>query len=156
MTYNKTINSSIWDEFIGGPKVDERFIRKQMEIAAQLDNFLKKFNWTQRELAEKAGLRPSQISQIMSGKANPELRSITKLEEALEMDIIVCPDFHEEDLEEEGWQRPGDNELYSPSGEIEADSNDSDSEFPLDVEWHKTEKNTLDEYQNVYPIKPTG
>jgi transcriptional regulator with XRE-family HTH domain len=65
--------------------------RKQMDIAAQIDTYLKEKGWTQRQLAEKSGLRPSQLSKILSGNANPTLRTITNIEEALSCDDYCVP-----------------------------------------------------------------
>lgn len=72
---------------------ESRFIRKQMDIAAQIDTFLRQTNWTQKNLAAESGLRPSQISQLLSGDANPTIKTIVAIEEALGKDVIVCPEF---------------------------------------------------------------
>ncbi len=107
MAYNKEKNDRILEEFLSLESVDEKFIDKQMTIAAQIDNYLKEYGWTQKELAEKAGFKSqSQLTEIMSGHGNPTLRTITNLEEALGKDIIVSPDFYEEELEEKGWIHP--------------------------------------------------
>lgn len=107
MDYNKEKSERILQEFLSLESVDEKYIQKQMDIAAQIDNYLTENGWTQKELAEKAGFKSqSQLTEIMSGQGNPTLRTITKLEEALGKDIIVSPDFYEEELEERGWIHP--------------------------------------------------
>lgn len=106
MDYNKEKNDRILEEFLSLKSEDEKFIQKQMDIAAQIDDYLKEKGWTQQELADRAKLRPSQISQLLAGEANPTLRTITKIEEALGKDVIVSPDFYEEDMEAKGWGRP--------------------------------------------------
>ena len=73
-----------------------------MYIAAQVQNCLERKGWTQKKLAEEAGLRPSQISEIISGEANPTLKTISALEDALCENVIVAPDFFMEELEEQG------------------------------------------------------
>jgi transcriptional regulator with XRE-family HTH domain len=108
MDYNKERNDKIWEEFSAGSGTDANFIQKQMDIAAQIDTYLKEKGWTQRQLAEKSGLRPSQLSTILSGNANPTLRTISNIEEALGCDVIVCPEFYEESLVSNGWSRPND------------------------------------------------
>jgi transcriptional regulator with XRE-family HTH domain len=107
MDYNEQKNKQLWEEFseVGGS--GSRFIRKQMDIAAQIDTFLRQTNWTQKKLAAEAGLRPSQISQILTGDANPTIKTIVAIEEALGKEVIVCPEFFEEDMLNEGWIRPG-------------------------------------------------
>ena len=48
---------------------------------------------TQKELAEKLGVKESFISRILAGHENLTLKTITKLESALESDIIQVPMF---------------------------------------------------------------
>ena len=44
-------------------------------------------NLTQQELSERSGVSQQLISQIENGKAQPSLRTITKLAEVLKLDI---------------------------------------------------------------------
>jgi len=44
-------------------------------------------NLTQQELSELSGVSQQLISQIENGKAQPSLRTITKLAEVLKLDI---------------------------------------------------------------------
>jgi len=106
MAYDKQKNEQILDEFLSLESVDEKHIQKQMDIAAQIDNYLAEKGWSRKKLAEESGLYKSQITEILSGTANPTLRTITKLEEALGEDIIVSPDFFKQDMEEDGWINP--------------------------------------------------
>lgn len=89
-------------EFEAIESPNARFIDNQMYIAAQVQNCLERKGWTQKKLAEEAGLRPSQISEIISGEANPTLKTISALEDALCENVIVAPDFFMEELEEQG------------------------------------------------------
>lgn len=107
MDYNEEVNKKLWETFSGIVPKESRFVRKQMDIAAQIDSFLRQSNWTQKKLAENARLRPGQISQILSGDANPTLKTIVAIEEALDKEIIVCPEFFEEEMLNDGWTRPG-------------------------------------------------
>mgnify|MGYP005845600689 CR=1 FL=1 len=106
MAYNKEKNDLILKKFLSLESEEEMYIQKQMDIAAQIDTYLKETGWTQNKLAGEAGLRPSQLSKIMAGEANPTLKTITNIEKALGKDIIVCPEFYEEELEEKGWIHP--------------------------------------------------
>lgn len=151
MDYNKRVNDRIVDDFFALESEDSKFISKQMEIAAQIDNYLKETGWSQRELAERAGLRPSQISQILNGSSNPGLRTITRIEEALERDIVVCPDFHEEALEDIGWLRPGD--IYVPNTELVVESDDELPETPISSDWQETKQEVPG---RILLFKPTG
>lgn len=89
-------------EFEAIESPNARFIDNQMYIAAQVQNCLQRKGWSQKKLADEAGLRPSQISEIVSGEANPTLKTISALEEALCENVIVAPDFFMEELEEQG------------------------------------------------------
>lgn len=106
MAYNKQENDRIFQNFLETSHTNERLIAKQMDLAAQIDNYLKKSGWTRKKLAEQSGLQPSQITEILSGDANPTLHTIVKLEEAFNKSIIVCPDLHKEDLRNDGWLHP--------------------------------------------------
>lgn len=99
---DKKRTKQIRAEFEAIESPNARFIDNQMYIAAQVQNCLERKGWTQKKLAEEAGLRPSQISEIISGEANPTLKTISALEDALCENVIVAPDFFMEELEEQG------------------------------------------------------
>ncbi|MAO66079.1 MAG: hypothetical protein CL666_13875 [Balneola sp.] len=99
---DKKRTEQIRAEFEAIESPNARFIDNQMYIAAQVQNCLERKGWTQKKLAEEAGLRPSQISEIISGEANPTLKTISALEDALCENVIVAPDFFMEELEEQG------------------------------------------------------
>ena len=157
MAYDKEQNDKIWSEFINGKGEDEKFIQKQMDIAAQIDNYLKENGWTREELAARAELHQSQVTEILAAQANPTLRTITKIEEALGKDVIVSPDFYEEDLEERGWQRPG-TDISVSAGEYKTVITGIDTEFLLIDNWEGEVKVKRQQYEsaNVYPLRPTG
>ncbi len=70
------------------PPVTRRYVNRQVGLAATVAEVLKSKGMTQRELAEKIGKKESYISRILSGDANPTLKTISELEEALGEDII--------------------------------------------------------------------
>ncbi|MEX2573125.1 MAG: helix-turn-helix transcriptional regulator [Balneolaceae bacterium] len=156
MAYDKRQNETIWNEFLSTEPVDEKFINKQMQIAAQIDNYLKEKGWTQKQLAEKSALHPSQLSQILAAEANPTLRTLTNIEEALGKDIIVSPDFYEEDLEEKGWGRPVNKLSVSPDAFgtvlVEAESTTTVTQWAGNFQV----KSKHFERAKVYQLKPTG
>ena len=75
------------------PGAQRRFVEKQGEIATHIWRIMssKKPAWTQRDLARKAKMKESYVSYLLSGVANPTLKTICALEEALGGDIIVAP-----------------------------------------------------------------
>jgi len=80
-----------------------RLIDKQMKIASQISRYLRQQGLTQKELAQKADIGESQLSEILRGEGNPTLKTLIKIEEALGRDVIVAPSFHKEDLGREGF-----------------------------------------------------
>jgi len=78
------------------PSVRRRFVRKQGDIAMQINNLLKEKGWTQRRLADEMGKKESHISRILSGGGNPTIKTIVEFEEALDAEILVAPMFFED------------------------------------------------------------
>jgi transcriptional regulator with XRE-family HTH domain len=70
------------------PDVTKKYVNRQVGFAATVSEKLKDTGMTQRELAEKLGKKESYISRILSGNANPTLKTITELEVALGEDVI--------------------------------------------------------------------
>ncbi|MEX2410801.1 MAG: helix-turn-helix transcriptional regulator [Candidatus Paceibacterota bacterium] len=159
MAYNKEKSDKILQEFLSLESVDEKFIDKQMTIAAQIDNYLKENGWTQKELAEKAGFKSqSQLTEIMSGHGNPTLKTITKLEEALGKDIIVSPDFYEEELEEKGWIHP-ERTVHISAGVFRSESYDLNDFITINPNYEgcfRVKRNQYSTAEEMHLHKPTG
>lgn len=75
----------------GGPKDIERFVDKNLDISQQVYALLKEKGWTQKDLAEALEKTDAEISKWLSGSHNLTLRSIAKMEAALDADIILTP-----------------------------------------------------------------
>ncbi|MFN0190209.1 MAG: multiprotein-bridging factor 1 family protein [Bacteroidia bacterium] len=69
----------------------KQFVRKYADMVVRINQLLREKGWTQANLAEKMGKKPSEISRWLSGDHNLTLRSISKLEVELEGDIISIP-----------------------------------------------------------------
>jgi len=90
-------NYTLFDQLLSKVPSDiKRFVRKQGEIAVQIGTILKAKGITQKQLAKKIGMKESQLSKILAGNANCTLTTITKIENALNEDIITIPIFREE------------------------------------------------------------
>jgi len=88
---------TLFDQLLSRVPSDvKRFVRKQGEIAVQIGAILKAKGITQKQLAKKIGMKESQLSKILAGNANCTLKTITKIEHALEEDIITIPIFRED------------------------------------------------------------
>lgn len=68
-----------------------RFIRKYAEIVTRVHQLLQDRNESPSSLAGRMGKSPSEISKWLSGEHNLTLRSLMKLEEELQADIINIP-----------------------------------------------------------------
>ncbi len=73
------------------PSETKQFVRKYADMVVRINQLLREKGWTQANLADKMGKKPSEISRWLSGNHNLTLRSITKLEVELEGDIISIP-----------------------------------------------------------------
>lgn len=73
------------------PLETEIFIDKYSDIVLRINQILKEKNISQKELAEKMGKSPSEVSKWLSGNHNLTLRSIAKLEAELGESIIEVP-----------------------------------------------------------------
>ncbi len=73
------------------PKEIRRFVRIQGDIAFHLGHLIKIAGYTQKEFADKVKMKPSQLSKILSGGGNLTLKTIARMEAALDADILILP-----------------------------------------------------------------
>lgn len=159
MAYSKEKNDKIYQDFMTIEPTEEKYIQKQMDIAAQIDNYLKENGWTQKELAEKAGFKSqSQLTEIMSGHGNPTLKTITKIEEALGKDVIVSPDFYEEELEERGWVHP-EKTVHITAGAFRSEFYEMNDFTTINTKYEgclHVKRNQYSTVKEMHLHKPTG
>jgi transcriptional regulator with XRE-family HTH domain len=74
-----------------GPADVERFVDKNLDISQQVYALLADLGWSQKDFARKLGKTEAEISKWLSGSHNLTLRSIAKMEAALDKDIILTP-----------------------------------------------------------------
>ena len=74
---------------------ERRLFRKRMDIAVQIAEKIKNSRKTQKEFAKMIKMKESQLSRILCGHTNITLKTITKIESALDTDIIIAPMFNE-------------------------------------------------------------
>lgn len=70
------------------PAFIKNYNRISMDIAAALDDLLKDKGWKQKELAKILGKNESEISKWLNGKHNFTIKSIAKLEEVFNTQIV--------------------------------------------------------------------
>jgi len=95
-TTNKTQNiddlivgTSNWKERAEQRKINKPWLKKSQAIAFMVLDALKSKKMTQVQLAEKLGVSPQQINKIVKGNENLTLETISKLENALGIQLFV-------------------------------------------------------------------
>lgn len=92
---------------------NEAWLIRSSDIALRVLSTLDALNISQKELAERIGVSPQQVSKIVKGSENLTLETISKLEAALGVPLIeVCPAAGESESEPE----PGDEARRARSG----------------------------------------
>lgn len=71
---------------------DQDWLRRSQRIALDVLFRLDELGWTRTDLADKMGVSRQQVSKITSGKENLTLKTIARLENVLDMQILVVPD----------------------------------------------------------------
>jgi transcriptional regulator with XRE-family HTH domain len=73
------------------PEETKIFVDKYADIVVRVSQILKEKGLTQKDLAEKMGKKPSEISKWLNGEHNFTLLSIAKLEAELGETILYVP-----------------------------------------------------------------
>lgn len=76
-----------WLNEYGDPAI-ERFVEKNLAIVDKIVSVLKERNIKKKEFAKMLDKKPSEISKWLTGQHNLTLKSITKMEEALGVNLI--------------------------------------------------------------------
>lgn len=72
-------------------KVDERYIRISMDLAAQISAHLKDKGWNQAKFAKKLKKEESEISKWLSGTHNFTVKTLALIESVLDKDLFIIP-----------------------------------------------------------------
>lgn len=78
---------------------EKRLIEKQIDIAVQVDESIKRLDITKQEFASRMGWKPSYLSRVLAGDSNLTLKTIARLEIVLGEEIITTPKGTEYGLE---------------------------------------------------------
>lgn len=68
-----------------------RFVSKSMDIGGEIISALKRKGMSQRELADRLGCKETLVSRWLGGMQNFTLRTLTNIEEVLEIDLVLTP-----------------------------------------------------------------
>ena len=73
------------------PHAEDRWIELSVFIAQEVNKARDRKGWTQRELANRAGIQAPHLSRMLSGHHNFTIQTIAKIEAALETPLLeVC------------------------------------------------------------------
>jgi len=81
------------------PSVEARIHKHQTDIVALASCRMEELGLTQAALAVKMGKSKPRLSQIMSASSNMTLRSISELEDALDIELITTQEPYWEDVD---------------------------------------------------------
>lgn len=70
---------------------NSRWLRRSQKIAMEMLDRMDFLGVNQKELAQRMGCTPQYVSKILKGKENLSLETISKIEEALEMEFQSVP-----------------------------------------------------------------
>src|SRR5690554_3953790 len=87
MKFPKNNSIDEWLDKHGDPEI-ESFIDKNLEITEKVRLAMENKGWKSQDLAQAMDKNPSELSKWLSGMHNLTLKSIIKLEMALEVDLI--------------------------------------------------------------------
>lgn len=88
---NQSPTPSKWREEAEFRRNNRRWLRYSQWIALKVLNRMEELDITQRQLAEKLGCSQQYVSLLVKGSANLTLETISKLEDALEIQILFQP-----------------------------------------------------------------
>ena len=114
---------------------NRKFVEKNTDIVEEIYKIFEAKGYSQQDLAERLDKHPSEISKYLSGLHNLTLRSITKMEVALDCDIIMsCSKARKKyrkarffDLKKDARKNAGD---ISDGGRVKAEFTDGIGEEP--------------------------
>ena len=67
----------------------EAELRPALDLAEDIIRLRVERGWSQKELARRLGTRQANISRLEHGQANPTLKTLRKLSEVFEVDLVV-------------------------------------------------------------------
>jgi len=76
-----------WLEANSNPEID-KFLERNLAITEKVNTILKERGLKKREFAKMLGKNPSEITKWLTGLHNLTLKSITKMEVALNIDLL--------------------------------------------------------------------
>jgi len=73
------------------PKDIQVFTDLYADLIFRINDLIDEKGWSKKDLAEKMGKKPSELSRMLGGKQNPTLRSIATISAALGEELVYVP-----------------------------------------------------------------
>lgn len=86
---HKTPTSGRWREAAEARRANREWLRHSRSIAISMHEKMREEGLTQTELAERIGCNQQYVSKLLKGSENLTLETITKIESALEIQILI-------------------------------------------------------------------
>ena len=87
MDFNEYLKNSLEED--NELKQEYDALQTEYELIEKLIKARLEANLTQKELAQKCGMKQSNISRLESGKGNPTIRFLEKLANSLDCDLVI-------------------------------------------------------------------
>lgn len=69
------------------------WLEKSALIALDIHAYLRKNDISKQEFAKMLGVTPAQVTKLLSGKENLGLKTISKIESIMQMELVSIPNF---------------------------------------------------------------
>ncbi len=90
---SQSIKDDTWIKEAEWRQKNEAWLDISFAIAVKILRTLRNRNMTQKDLAEILGLSPQYVNKIVKGSENLTIETITKIEYALDIQLIQVPEF---------------------------------------------------------------
>ena len=87
MDFNEYLKNSLEED--NELRREYEALQTEYELIEKLIKARLEANLTQKELAQKCGMKQSNISRLESGKSNPTIRFLEKLANSLDCDLVI-------------------------------------------------------------------
>lgn len=78
-----------WRERAEWRRANRTWLHRSQEIAVRMLDKMEQMHLTQKSLAERMGCSQQYVSKVLKGQENLSLETITKIENTLDIDILV-------------------------------------------------------------------
>ena len=88
---------SKWRDEVDFRQANKAWLKKSAKIAIKINRALRDQKMSQKDLAVKLGVSAQQVNKILKGRENLKLETISKLENALKIELMKIINQHEID-----------------------------------------------------------